>query len=292
MQTAHSSPWIIRLSESIYRLLLRSIGSTSYFHPYGDLTIQLFRECCQDAYRKRGTFGVLGLWLPSFRDVVVQMVIEVLCAQQHTSQPHVSARMVFSALAFEYGHTPMSVMRKFIQHIRWPFLLKRALRRSWLAYPTNMHFDQQLLHWHFNSTTPQYESGVDTKIHQGISSAFLLSTVAETEAFAVLRQTLNAHGYRGKRLRFSGDIKVKQVEQQAGLWEEVVVQSLPHHRGMRLKPENVVQGTHEWMRYEQTIFIPEDAYFVRFGLVLYGTGQIWLANARLEVIEQDGMLST
>jgi hypothetical protein len=52
-----------------------------------------------------------------------------------------------------------------------------------------------------------------------------------------------------------------------------------------------MQGTHDWMRYEATIPVAEDASFIRFGIVLYGTGQVWLANARLDVIEQDGMLS-
>ena len=45
------------------------------------------------------------------------------------------------------------------------------------------------------------------------------------------------------------------------------------------------------MRYETTIFVPENAQYIHFGVIMHGTGQIWLANARLEVIEQDGMLS-
>jgi hypothetical protein len=74
------------------------------------------------------------------------------------------------------------------------------------------------------------------------------------------------------------DVKVEDVEQRAGLWVEAIVQSLPHRRGERLKPENVVQGTRSWMNYEETISIPEDADFIRFGLVLHGKGQVWLAN--------------
>jgi hypothetical protein len=52
----------------------------------------------------------------------------------------------------------------------------------------------------------------------------------------------------------------------------------------------VVRGTRDWMRYEATIPVAEDASFIRFGLVLYSKGQIWLANPQLEVIEQDQML--
>lgn len=132
---------------------------------------------------------------------------------------------------------------------------------------------------------PQYESGVDTRGLQGISSAFLRSTVAGAQAFATLRQTIKADDYRGKRLRFSGDVKVEQVEQQAGLYIRT------NRRDERLRPENVAQGTHDWMRYEAIVPVAENAPFIRFGLVLYGKGQIWLANAQMEVIEEDAMLS-
>jgi len=276
MRTPPSSPWIIRISVSVYRTLIRGVGPTSYFRQYGDLTIQLFRECCQDAYRQRGILGVLGLWFPSFRDAVIQMVIEVLCARQHTSQPHVSVGTVVSALALEYFSAPIGIMRNFM----WRLVLKRAEQRSWLKHPANMRFEQHLHHWKTMGPRTTHESGVVTSGLQGISSAFLRSTVADASVFATLRQTIKAGDYRGKQLRFSGDIKVEHVEQQAGLYIRT------NKQGERLRPENVVQGTHDWIRYEATIPVAEDALFIRFGLVLYGTGQIWLANAQLEVIEQ------
>lgn len=276
MRTPPSSPWIIRISVSVYRTLIRGVGPTSYFRQYGDLTIQLFRECCQDAYRQRGILGVLGLWFPSFRDAVIQMVIEVLCARQHISQPHVSVGTVVSALALEYFSAPIGIMRNFM----WRLVLKRAEQRSWLKHPANMRFEQHLHHWKTMGPRTTHESGVVTSGLQGISSAFLRSTVADASVFATLRQTIKAGDYRGKQLRFSGDIKVEHVEQQAGLYIRT------NKQGERLRPENVVQGTHDWIRYEATIPVAEDALFIRFGLVLYGTGQIWLANAQLEVIEQ------
>jgi len=276
MRTPPSSPWIIRISVSVYRTLIRGVGPTSYFRQYGDLTIQLFRECCQDAYRQRGILGVLGLWFPSFRDAVIQMVIEVLCARQHTSQPHVSVGTVVSALALEYFSAPIGIMRNFM----WRLVLKRAEQRSWLKHPANMRFEQHLHHWKTMGPRTTHESGVATSGLQGRSSAFLRSTVADASVFATLRQTIKADTYRGKHLRFSGDIKVEHVEQQAGLYIRT------NKQGERLRPENVVQGTHDWIRYEATIPVAEDALFIRFGLVLYGTGQIWLANAQLEVIEQ------
>ena len=313
MRTPPSSPWIIRLSVSIYRLLIRGLGPTSYLRQYGDLTIGLFRESCQDAYRQRGTLGVLGLWLPSFRDAVSQMMIEVLCVRQQTSQPHISVATVLPALALEYGSAPIGIMRNFIHRLTWR-LEKRIEQRSWLKHPANMHFEQGLRHW--VTVAP---SGVVTSDLQGRSSAFLRVSKVPNAGIPhilpqklvgmTLRQTIKADDYRGKQLRFSGEVKAEQVEQLGGLYirtnvlhwkriqEEFGVEqpgdpSIQANRpDEKVRHLHLVQGTHDWKRYEVTVPVAEDALFIRFGLVLYGRGQIWLANARLEVIEQDGMLS-
>jgi hypothetical protein len=227
MRTPPSSPWIIRLSVSVYRTLIRGVGPTSYFRLYGDLTIQLFRECCQDAYRQRGIPGVLGLWLPSFRDAVIQMVIEVLCVRQQTSQPHVSVGTVVSALALEYFSAPIGIIRNFM----WRLVLKRVEQRSWLKHPANMRFEQHLHHWITVGPRTTHKSGVVTSGLQGRSSAFLRSTQASPSVLATLRQTIKADDYRGKQLRFSGEVKVEQVEQQAGLYIRT------SRREERLRPE-------------------------------------------------------
>jgi hypothetical protein len=313
MRTPPSSPWIIRLSVSIYRLLIRGLGPTSYLRQYGDLTIGLFRESCQDAYRQRGTLGVLGLWLPSFRDAVSQMMIEVLCVRQQTSQPHISVATVLPALALEYGSAPIGIMRNFIHRLTWR-LEKRIEQRSWLKHPANMHFEQGLRHW--VTVAP---SGVVTSDLQGRSSAFLRVSKVPNAGIPhilpqklvgmTLRQTIKADDYRGKQLRFSGEVKAEQVEQLGGLYirtnvlhwkriqEEFGVEqpgdpSIQANRpDEKVRPQHLVQGTHDWMRCEATVPVAEDALFIRFGLVLYGKGQIWLRDAQLEVIEQDGMLS-
>src|SRR5215469_13076385 len=313
MQTPPSSPWIIRLSVSIYRLLIRGLGPTSYLRQYGDLTVQLFRESCQDAYRQRGTLGVLGLWLPSLRDAASQMVLEVLCIRQQTSQPRVSARTVLPALALAYGSAPIGNIRNFIHRLTWR-LEKRGEQRSWLKHPANMRFEQGLRHW--VTVAP---SGVVTSDLQGRSSAFLRVSQVPNAGIPhilpqkvvgmTLRQTIKADDYRGKQLRFSGEVKAEQVEQLGGLYirtnvfhwkhiqEECGVEqpgdpSMQANRpAEKVRPQHLVQGTHDWMRCEATVPVAEDALFIRFGLVLYGKGQIWLRDAQVEVLEQDGMLS-
>src|SRR5207245_4197039 len=96
-------------------------------------------------------------------------------------------------------------------------LMSKVEQELWLKHPANMHFEQHLRHW-ITVGPRTHESGVVTSDPQGRASAFLGSTQASPSTLATLRQTIKADDYRGKRLRFSGEIKVEQVEQQAGLY--------------------------------------------------------------------------
>jgi len=86
-------PWIIRCSMRLYRWLL-CLGPESYRRQYGELTLQLFQACCWDAYRRRGTRGVLSLWLPLLSDGVAQMVAEQFSERQRATRPSVSIETV------------------------------------------------------------------------------------------------------------------------------------------------------------------------------------------------------
>ncbi|HEY7419426.1 MAG TPA: hypothetical protein VH593_29865, partial [Ktedonobacteraceae bacterium] len=188
MHTQPSHPWIVRLSARIYRGLLRGTGPSNYFHEYGHLTLQLFRECCLDAYRERGPLGVLSLWLPSFSDAIAQMVLEFLCQRQYTSQPRVSVGTVISTLALEWFSAPTDFVRSLIQpfmrHVWHPLtceLSRPLIYASRLSFPSNMHFERQFLRWRgpygwrsYRGRKP-YESGIDLRTFQGTPALFLHS---------------------------------------------------------------------------------------------------------------------
>jgi hypothetical protein len=87
-----SSPWIIALSEHLYRWLL-GIGPREFRSEFGPSMIQVFRQCCRDAYQQRGTGGVLSLWLPSYSELVMGMLAEHLSPAGGTSQVAMYERM-------------------------------------------------------------------------------------------------------------------------------------------------------------------------------------------------------
>ena len=78
------SPWIVVFSIHVYQWLLW-LGPAAFCREYAPSILQVFRQCCQDAYQQRGAWGVLRLWLPMFGEVVGGMLAEHLYALQHTS---------------------------------------------------------------------------------------------------------------------------------------------------------------------------------------------------------------
>ena len=76
-------PWIITLSLHLYRWLL-SLGPTIYRTEYEEPTLQVFRQCCRDAYRQRGASGVMLLWLPMFSEAIFGMIAEHFSVLRYT----------------------------------------------------------------------------------------------------------------------------------------------------------------------------------------------------------------
>ncbi|HLG76638.1 MAG TPA: hypothetical protein VKX46_09490 [Ktedonobacteraceae bacterium] len=84
------APWIIAFSVYVYRGLL-CLGPAEFRREYGEPALQVFRQCCRDAYRQRGIAGVVRLWLPYFWDAFAGMLAEQQAVQLRQSWPVLTA---------------------------------------------------------------------------------------------------------------------------------------------------------------------------------------------------------
>ncbi|HKD77693.1 MAG TPA: hypothetical protein VKB76_19460, partial [Ktedonobacterales bacterium] len=121
-----------------------------------------------------------------------------------------------------------------------------------------------------------YESGVDTdEAFQGNPSGYLRSQVDGPEGFGTLMQAFSADDYRGKRLRYSAEVKSEDIEGWAGLWMRV-----DGPQNQTLSFDNMlsrsIQGTTEWHRCEIVLDVPQKSSKIAFGVLLSGAGQIWI----------------
>jgi hypothetical protein len=98
-------------------------------------------------------------------------------------------------------------------------------------------------------------------------------------------QMFEATRYRGKRVRFSAQVKSEKVTNWCGLWMRV--------DGRDSRPlafdnmqDRSISGTTSWKGYQVVLDVPEEASYLALGLLLDGVGQVWMSDVRVEVVDK------
>jgi hypothetical protein len=71
------TPKIVSFSVALYRWLL-SMAPAEFRHEYATSTLQVFRQCCLDAYQQKGAFGVICQWPALFSEATLGLLAEYL----------------------------------------------------------------------------------------------------------------------------------------------------------------------------------------------------------------------
>jgi hypothetical protein len=141
--------------------------------------------------------------------------------------------------------------------------------------------------WFLAGSKPaSYETGTDAQAaYNGDPSVYLKSKEPVREGFGTLMQEFRANKYGGKRLRLSAFVKSEGVQEWAGLWMRVDKGNDPvAFDNMQNRP---IKGTTDWQKYEVVLDVPQDATGIFFGVLLSGSGTVWLNNVKLEAVEAD-----
>ncbi len=163
---------------------------------------------------------------------------------------------------------------------------RAELRRSLVLDKTaRMQGRQTMMGWHMAGTQPgQYEYALAAdRGYEGKSVVRLRCTAAQADGFGTLMQTFSAKKYLEHRVRFSGAIKCKGVEDRVGLWMRV-----DGERGAILTFDNMeerpIRGTMAWRRYDVVLDVPADATAVALGVLLLGKGAASIADFAVETV--------
>lgn len=141
--------------------------------------------------------------------------------------------------------------------------------------------------WYVSGTKPaEYESGVDREMqYNAHPSAYLKSKTAVSDGFGTLMQNFRADQYAGKRLRFTALVKTEGVQERAGLWMRVDQgKESVAFDNMYDRP---IKGTNGWQQYAVVLDVPQNATGIFFGVLLSGTGTVWLNSAKIETVGLD-----
>jgi hypothetical protein len=138
--------------------------------------------------------------------------------------------------------------------------------------------------WFVAGSRPaDYESGIDASaVHNYRPSAYLKSTTPVIHGFGTLMQQFNADHYLGKRVRFSALVKTQDAQEWAGLWMRV--DNGPKMLAFDNMQNRAIKGTSDWRRYDIVLDVPQEATGIFFGVLLSGSGEIWLNDAKIEIV--------
>jgi hypothetical protein len=110
------------------------------------------------------------------------------------------------------------------------------------------------------------------------------------DGFGTLMQSIRAEQYKGKRVRLSGFVNSREVVGWAGLWMRVDQgKDAVAFDNMQGRP---IKGTTAWQRYDVVLDVPPEATGISFGILLAGTGEVWLSGTKFDVVGMDAPVTS
>lgn len=142
--------------------------------------------------------------------------------------------------------------------------------------------------WFISGSHPHhYEIGIDQNhVHQGKASGYLKSKdVQDNDEFATMIQQFKAEKYLAKRIKLSGFIKSKDVDEFCGFWMRIddSVGDVLQFDNMSDRP---IVGNNEWNHYHIVLDVPENSAVISFGVLLSGSGHVWIDELKLEEVDK------
>lgn len=143
---------------------------------------------------------------------------------------------------------------------------------------------QTMTGWHMAGSHPrQYEHALANETTYMGKPAAELRSVSKTDGFGTLMQTFSAEHFVEQRVRFSGALKCKDVEDRVGLWMRV-----DGPGGQMLAFDNMagrpIGGATDWKHYEVVLDVPDEALAIALGVLLVGEGKAWMSDFNIEIV--------
>lgn len=141
--------------------------------------------------------------------------------------------------------------------------------------------------WFMAGTRPQdYECGLEEV--EGRRAAFIRSVVRRAPEFGTVMQMILAEEYVGKRVRFSADVRSLDIRGWGGgLWMRIDGPSkgrAAHTLAFDNMHGRTILGSADWARVAVVLDVAPEAQAIGFGALLGGTGTLWFADVRFEIV--------
>jgi hypothetical protein len=147
----------------------------------------------------------------------------------------------------------------------------------------------QVKGWILKGSYPEgYTIGVEADAERNGHVAFLKSIKPiKGYKFGTIMQNFIPEDYLGKRVRLTGYIKTADVKTWAAMWFRIDGDPREKTLGFDNMQNRAIKGTTGWQKYEIVLEVPTDSKYIAYGVLLDGTGSVWLDNLSFEVVSKD-----
>lgn len=142
--------------------------------------------------------------------------------------------------------------------------------------------------WMKDGNLEQYDVGLDEAVVHNVSPSMSIrfTSTDEPAGFGSLCKIMPAQNFLDKRLRMTGFVKTEHVD-GAGLWMRVDGVDKETSLAFDNMFTRQIKNSTEWKRYEVVLDISSKAVEIVYGAILYGKGQVWLADVNFEEVGND-----
>ncbi|MES1264710.1 MAG: hypothetical protein ABUU24_03545 [Variovorax sp.] len=164
----------------------------------------------------------------------------------------------------------------------------KLLQTSLLVFLSTVSMAAAPKGWIVAGSAPDnYEFGTDVgKAGDATKSAFIKSKPGiKDEGFGTLMQMFAADEYRGGRWKLSARMRTEDAK-KVQLWMRVDGPDRKMNAFYNMD-DRPVTGDTEWKTYEIVLDVAPDSVAVAFGFFIFGNGQAWADDFKLERVGND-----
>jgi hypothetical protein len=147
--------------------------------------------------------------------------------------------------------------------------------------------------WFLAGSAPEnYQIGKDENLLFNERPVYYLKSISKTdERFGTIMNYIPPGEslvlFLGKRVKMTGMIKSENIDNHAGMWMRVDGPDPNKSFQFDNMSNRPIKGTSDWTKYEIVLDVPENSTGIAYGVLINGTGQVWLKDFSLEAVGND-----
>jgi hypothetical protein len=140
--------------------------------------------------------------------------------------------------------------------------------------------------WFLAGSHPfEYRAALDTAIrHSGTRSCCVMSNTKTASGWTTLMQNMGPAPYLNKRLRMTFWVRTHEVGYISG-WMRIDGRNGKDMLAFDNMCDRKLEGTHDWIKQEIVLSVPEESTNIGFGVIFSGTGTMWVDDFAFEVVD-------